>query len=150
MKKLLFLLCLMMVFTVGCSKEVVENRVEVEKTIPSGVEGDIGKGSIIVTTHVSNSEDGSIPTVYRDEKKGLGQVGLSSKDFDDSRVSYIYIDGNLNTVEKLGKESSVTLTICDNDLKEGKHKIEVVQFDNDKTNGTPITYKKCEYEIYIR
>ncbi|MCU9810010.1 hypothetical protein LEQ06_18840 [Paraclostridium sp. AKS46] len=50
MKKLLFLLCLMMVFTVGCSKEVVENRVEVEKTIPSGVEGDIGKGSIIVTT----------------------------------------------------------------------------------------------------
>lgn len=80
----------------------------------------------------------------------MGQVGLSSKDFDDSRVSYIYIDGKLNTVEKLGKESAVTLTICDNDLKEGKHKIEVVQFDNDKTNGTPITYKKCEYEIYIR
>lgn len=79
MKKLLFLLCLIMVFTVGCSKEVVENRVEVEKTIPSGVEGDIGKGSIIVTTHVSNSEDGSIPTVYRDEKKVWGKLDLAQK-----------------------------------------------------------------------
>lgn len=150
MKNLLLLLCLMMMFTGGCSKEVVENRVEVEKIIPSGVEGNLGKGSIIVTTHVSSSEDGSIPTVYRDEKKGLGQVGLRAKGFDDSRASYIYIDGKLNTVENLGESTSVTLTICDSDLQEGKHQIEVVQFDNDKTNGKPITYKKCEYEVYIR
>ena len=150
MKKLLFLIFLVMLFTIGCSNQVIENRVEVEKTIPSGVEGDIGKGSIIVTTHVSSSEDGSIPTVYRDEKKGLGQVGLRAKGFDDSRASYIYIDGKLNTVENLGESTSVTLTICDSDLKEGKHQIEVIQFDNDKTRGTPITYKKCEYEVYIR
>ncbi|WP_250675435.1 hypothetical protein LZ906_011290 [Paraclostridium ghonii] len=150
MKKLLFLLFIIIIFNVGCSKQVVENRAEVEKNIPHGLETDTGSGSVIVTTHVSNSEDGSIPIIYTDEKKGLGQLGLSSKNFDDSRSSYIYIDGKLNTIEKLGESSSVTLTICDENLKEGKHKIEVVQFDNDKTNGTPITYKDCDYEIYKR
>lgn len=150
MKKLLFLLFIVTIFTVGCSEQVVENRVEVEKVIPSGLETDIGSGSVIVITRVSNSENGSIPIIYIDEKKGLGQLGLSSKNFDDSRLSYIYIDGKLNTIEKLGESSSVTLTICDDDLKEGNHKIEVVQFDNEKTSGTPITYKKCDYEIYKR
>lgn len=150
MKKLLFLLSIVTIFTVGCSKQVVENRVEFEKVIPPGLETNIGSGSVIVTTHVSNPENGSIPTIYIDEKKGLGQLGLSSKNFDDSRLSYIYIDGKLNTIEKLGESSSVTLTICDDDLKEENHKIEVVQFDNDKTSGTPVTYKKCDYKIYKR
>lgn len=150
MKKLLFLIFLVMLFTIGCSNQVIENRVEVEKIIPVGLKEDIGKGSIIVTTHISNSQDGSIPTIYRDEKKSFGQIGISSKNFDDARPSYIYVDGKLNTVEKLGQSSSVTLTICDTDFKEGEHKIEIVQFDNSKTDGTPITYKQCKYKINIR
>lgn len=150
MKDLLSLLLLVFIigiFLVGCSKEVVENKREVEKIVPTGLTNEIGEGNIIVTTPISTSENETTPIVYVDEYKGLAQLGFQSKGFDDSRLSYIYIDGKLNTIEELGDVNSITLTICEDDLKEGIHKIEVIQFDNDKTDGTPITYKACNYKI---
>lgn len=94
MKDLLSLLLLVFIigiFLIGCSKEVVENKREVEKIVPTGLTNEIGEGNIIVTTPVSTSKNETTPTVYIDEYKGLAQLGLQSKGFDDSRLGYIYI-----------------------------------------------------------
>ena len=45
---------------------------------------------------------------------------------------------------------NINLTIYEEDLNEGIHKIEVVQYHNNKTSGTPITYKNCNYKIEKR
>lgn len=152
MKKiLLFILILnISMCTVACSKEVVENKTENEKVIPTGLTTEIGEGKINVTTPTSSSKDGTIPVIYTDEYRGLHQIGFQSEGFNNSKPSYIYIDGKLNTIEKLCESNSVALTICEEDLSEGLHKIEVVQFDNDKTSGIPIIYKNCKYEIKKR
>ena len=149
MKKLVFVLFLVSIFLFGYEKQVVENKIEVEKTIPF-IEDNINqKGEIIVTTHVSSSEDEKLPIIKIEENVGLWQIGIIAKNFDDSKLSYIYIDKKLNTVERFGKESDVTLTIFDSDLKEGEHKIEIVQFNNDKTSGKPINYKLCNYKVVL-
>ena len=150
MKKLLYLIpiiILTIILIIGCSDKTVERKVNEDKIIPNTLTSEMGRGKIIITTHTNNSEDKETPVIYIDDYKGLVQLGLESKDFDSSKSSYIYIDGKLNTIEELGKSSSINLTICEEDLNEGMHKIEVVQFDNNKTSGTPITYKNCSYKI---
>lgn len=64
-----------------------------------------------------------------------------------SIVCIIYIYGMLNTKEQLGEMSQNTITLQDNSLREGKHKVEIVQYDNDEQIGTPITYKVVNYEV---
>lgn len=150
MKKLLHLIpiiILTIILIIGCSNKTVERKVNEDKVIPNTLTSEMGRGKIIITTPTNNSEDKETPVIYIDDYKGLVQLGLESKDFDSSKSSYIYIDGKLNTIEELGKSSSINLTICEEDLNEGMHKIEVVQFDNNKTSGTPITYKNCNYKI---
>lgn len=150
MKKLLYLIpiiILTIILIIGCSDKTVERKVNEDKIIPNTLTSEMGRGKIIITTPTNNSEDKETPVIYIDDYKGLVQLGLESKNFDSSKSSYIYIDGKLNTIEELGKSSSINLTICEEDLNEGMHKIEVVQFDNNKTSGTPITYKNCNYKI---
>lgn len=80
----------------------------------------------------------------------LNQIGLSSENLDGSKLSYIYIDGMLNTKEQLGEMSQVTMTLENDALKNGKHKVEIVQYDNDEQTGNPITYKTVSYEVKIK
>lgn len=62
----------------------------------------------------------------------LNQIGLSSENFDGSKLSYIYIDGMLNTKEQLGEMSQITMDLEKDALKNGEHKVEIVQYDNDE------------------
>lgn len=107
---------------------------------------DTGKGTITINTPSGTSENSQIPVIYVDKDTSLTQIGLDSSEFDGSKLSYILIDGNANSKEQLGTSQN-TLTLKDNDLKVGTHKIEVVQFDNDKTNGNIVTYKTAGYEV---
>jgi hypothetical protein len=67
---------------------------------------------------------------------------------DMGRVStYIYVDGMLNTKEQLGEMTQTSLTLEKDALKEGTHKVEVVQYENDDLKGKAITYKTASYEI---
>ncbi len=153
MKRLLYLfpmIFLVIILIVGCSEKVVDQKLKEDKVIPNKLTSEMGKGKIIITTPTDNSEDKETPVIYIDDYKGLVQLGLESKDFDSSKSSYIYIDEKLNTIEELGKSNSINLTIYEEDLNEGIHKIEVVQYHNNKTNGTPITYKNCNYKIEKR
>lgn len=129
----------------GCSNRIIENEVEVENFVPKGLTSEIGSGQFVITTPTGTSEN-NIPVIFINEFKGLAQLGFQSEGFDGSRCTYIYIDGKLNTIERLGEMNTSTLTVDEEHLSNGIHKVEVVQFDNDKTSGTPITYKMCNYE----
>lgn len=140
------LISIILVGTIGCSNRIVENDVEVENFVPSGLKSEIGSGEFVITTPTINSEN-DVPVIFVDELKGLAQLDFQSEGFDGSRCSYIYIDGKLNTIEQLGEMNLDTLTIDEEQLSNGIHKVEVVQFDNNKSNGTPVTYKVCNYEV---
>lgn len=133
----------------GCSNRVIENDIEVENFVPKGLKDEIGNGEFVITTATGTSEN-NIPVVFTNEFKGLAQLGFQSEGFDGSRCTYIYIDGKLNTIEQLGEMNSITLTVDEEYLSDGIHKVEVIQFDNNKTNGTPVTYKICNYEVRVQ
>lgn len=116
-------------------------------SIPVGNFSDIGNGEIILHTSGGSSENGNIPVIYTDSGDLLIELGLESRDFDGSKLSFIYIDGNLVDKEQLSNLSEVNVDLQDFMLNPGKHKVEVMQFDNDDTSTQPITYKTESYEI---
>ena len=141
---------------IGCSNSKEENKanenttkeeVSSKKDIPSGLDKEIGNGTIVLSTAGGTTENGNIPTVFVGQDTLLEQIGLSAENFDGSKLSYVYIDGMINTKEQLGEMTQTTITLQDNSLKEGKHKVEVVQYDNDEQTGNPITYKVATYEV---
>lgn len=140
----------------GCSNSKEETKANVntakeevnaKKDIPEGLDKEIGNGNVVLLTTGGTTENGNTPTVFAGEDTTLYQIGLSAENFDGSKLSYVYIDGMLNTKEQLGEMSQNTITLQDNSLKEGKHKVEIVQYDNDEQTGTPITYKVVNYEV---
>lgn len=141
---------------VGCSSPKGENNasenttkeeVSSKKDIPDGLDKEIGNGTVVLSTVGGTTENGNTPTVFVGQDTLLDQISLSAENFDGSKLSYVYIDGMLNTKEQLGEMTQTTITVQDNSLKEGKHKVEVVQYDNDEQTGTPITYKVVNYEV---
>lgn len=141
---------------IGCSNskgeaKVNENTTKEEvsskKDIPSGLDKEMGNGSVVLSTAGGTTENGNTPIVFVGQDTLLDQIGLSAENFDGSKLSYVYIDGMLNTKEQLGEMTQTTITLQDNLLKEGKHKVKVVQYDNDEQTGTPITYKVVTYEV---
>lgn len=141
---------------IGCSNSKEENKanenttkeeVSSKKDIPSGLDKEIGNGSVVLSTTGGTTENGNTPVVFVGQDTLLEQIGLSAENFDGSKLSYVYIDGMLNTKEQLGEMTQTTITLQDNSLKEGKHKVEVVQYDNDEQTGKPVTYKVATYEV---
>ena len=141
---------------IGCSNSKEENKanenttkeeVSSKKDIPSGLDKEIGNGSVVLSTTGGTTENGNTPVVFVGQDTLLEQIGLSAENFDGSKLSYVYIDGMLNTKEQLGEMTQTTITLQDNSLKEGKHKVEVVQYDNDEQTGNPVTYKVATYEV---
>ncbi|MBN8047416.1 hypothetical protein J0A94_06200 [Paraclostridium bifermentans] len=141
---------------IGCSNSKEENKanenttkeeVSSKKDIPSGLDKEVGNGSVVLSTTGGTTENGNTPVVFVGQDTLLEQIGLSAENFDGSKLSYVYIDGMLNTKEQLGEMTQTTITLQDNSLKEGKHKVEVVQYDNDEQTGNPVTYKVATYEV---
>lgn len=151
MKKLLvvmFALVLAFVFAACGDANTKESKSE-EKKIEKDFEGDyedMGAGTIFVSTPSGTSEDGNIPTLFSDDDDQLIQIGLGTNDFDGSKLSYVYVDGMEKDKDQFGDGQS-TIDLEKNDLKVGKHKVEVVQYDTDKPDGNVVTYKVAQYEI---
>ena len=61
-------------------------------------------------------------------------------------MSHIYIDGMLSTKEQLG-DSQGSLDLSGDSLSTGTHKVEVVQYDGDNTDGTVTMYKAASYDV---
>lgn len=141
---------------IGCSNSKEENKanenttkeeVSSKKDIPSGLDKEVGNGSVVLSTTGGTTENGNTPVVFVGQDTLLDQIGLSAENFDGSKLSYVYIDGMINTKEQLGEMTQTTITLQDNSLKEGKHKVEVVQYDSDEQTGNPVTYKVATYEV---
>lgn len=76
----------------------------------------------------------------------LLQIGYETTGMSGGSLSYIYIDGMLLTKEQLS-DSQGSLDLSGDSLTVGTHKVEVVQFENDSTDGAVTTYKTASYEV---
>lgn len=112
----------------------------------SGDYEDMGDGTMYIACASGTSENGNVPVLFESADTVLDQIGLDSMDMDGSHLSYIYIDGKETAKEQLA-ESQISLDLQGDALKEGTHKVEVVQYDNDDPSGTVITYKTASYEV---
>jgi hypothetical protein len=105
-----------------------------------------GKGAICIATPSGTSENGNIPVLFASSNEELVQIGISFRDFDGSKLSYIYIDKILNSKEQYA-DADATLSLSGKNLAIGKHEVDVVQFDTDKPDGNIVTYKSTFYEV---
>jgi len=76
----------------------------------------------------------------------MTQIGVDAFEFDGGKLSYIYVDGIQNAKEQLA-DTQTSINLKEDALKVGTHKVEVVQFENDKPDGKAITYKVASYEV---
>ena len=76
----------------------------------------------------------------------LIQIGVATEGFDGSKLSYIYVDGSLNSKEQLG-DGQTSIDLTDDLLSVGTHKVEVLQYNNDDASSDVVTYKSASYEV---
>ena len=107
---------------------------------------DMGDGTFILRGPGGTTEDGSVITVYAESNAAVKQIDFATKDINGNSLSYIYIDGMLTDKEQVS-QSQMILNLSGKALKVGTHKVELVQFEDDDTNGTVTTYKTASYEI---
>lgn len=147
MKKILnLMLCLIVSITMtACSNK---SKVEEIKDLGLGIK-EKGNCTFYIETEGVTSENNAIPYIYSKDENTMKQIGYTAKKFDETKLSYIYIDGKLQENLKLNQDYQGTLTLQKDTMKFGKHKIEVVQYENteSKDKDDIITYKLCEYVI---
>nr|DAW68088.1 MAG TPA: lipoprotein [Caudoviricetes sp.] len=112
----------------------------------SGDYEDMGDGTAYIACASGTSQDGNVPVLFESADTVLEQIEIDSEGMDGSHLSYIYIDGIETAKEQLA-DSQVSLDLQGDALKEGTHKVEVVQYDSDEPGGTVITYKTAAYEV---
>ena len=117
-----------------------------KRDLPENDYTDMGTGTMYISTESGTSEDGAVPVLFVSDEDILIQIGLNTSAFDGVHLSYIYVDGMLNSKEQLG-ESQISLDLSEDALSIGQHNIEVVQYNTDKPDGQIITYKSATYEV---
>lgn len=122
-----------------------EPKEENKKDLPSGEYSDMGNGTMHIATAGGTSENGNVPVIFVSDEILL-QIGLNTSGFDGTKLSYIYVDGMENAKEQLADTQTV-IDLSEDALKAGKHTVEIVQYENDESTGTMVTYKKAEYEV---
>lgn len=130
----------------GSSVQVEEESSSAE-TIPAGEFTVSGDGTVYLSTAGGTTEDGNVPVVSASSDTQIKQIGLNSNGYDGTMMSYIYIDGKLVTKEQLADTQS-TLDLSGDSIKEGTHKVEVVQYTGDEVSADNVaTYQTMQYEI---
>ncbi len=124
----------------------VENTEQSTKDFVGDSYSDTGDGVFLVVTAGGNSESGNVPVVYAAADTSLLQIGYETTGMNGGSLSYIYIDGMLLTKEQLS-DSQGSLDLSGDTLTTGTHKVEVVQYENDVTDGAVTVYKTASYEI---
>lgn len=107
---------------------------------------DTGDGTFYLAGPGGTTEDGSVLTLYEASDTLLDQIEIDTEGFNGNSLTYIYIDGMETDKQQLA-DSQSSLDLTEDALKEGTHKVELVQFENDDTTGTVTTYKTASYEV---
>lgn len=106
---------------------------------------DTGDGTMMLRYTSGTTEDGKVIDVLT-TADSLIQVGISTREFDGSHFSYVYIDGYFLEKAQYGN-SDTSLTLQDDSLTEGEHIVSVVQYDSNEESGNIITYKEAKYKV---
>lgn len=123
-----------------------KTSVEITKDFDGDSYSDTGEGVFLVVTSSGDSENGNVPVIYTDADTLLLQIGYKATEMNGGSLSYIYVDGMLTSKEQLS-DSQGSLDLSGDSLTVGTHKVEVVQYENDATDGTVTTYKSASYEV---
>lgn len=119
------------------------------KDLADGNYSDMGDGTMYLSTVGGTTENDNVPALFETSDTVLETIEIDTTGFDGSKLSYIYIDGMLNTKEQLG-DSQSSISLEKDALAEGTHKVEVVQYDTNEPDGTMVTYKTASYEIQYK
>lgn len=119
---------------------------EEERDLPEGEYEEMGDGRVYISTPGGTSEDDNVPVMYIASNTLIYQIGINAWDFNGSSLSFVYIDGMLFDKTQMSNTQS-TLTLTSDQLTEGFHDIEVVQYVDDCTENEMITYRNMKYEI---
>lgn len=137
------------------SSSTVESTVEssaVESVVDrfAGQE-EIGEGSFDLINQSGSTADGADIVIYYDANTVPASVDVSTADINGSLLSYIYVDGQLITSEQLGtSQTAIELQDTPIAIKEGKHTVQLVQYDSDKEDGNITTFKTQEYTLKLK
>lgn len=107
---------------------------------------DTGDGSFLLVNSSGTTENGNVIVVYADADTTLMQIGYETSGINGGSLSHIYIDGMLSMKEQLG-DSQGSLNLSGDSLSTGTHKVEVVQYEGDNTDGTVTMYKAASYDV---
>ena len=120
--------------------------VTVKKLDFTGKHKECGDGTMVINTAISSSKNGKIPIMYVDKDTLFDEIGISVRDFDGEKITYMYVDGRLCDKQNIADyDGSIGLTGAT--LNPGIHKVEIVQYSNNKPTGKIVTYKTAQYRI---
>lgn len=135
----------------GNTKEEIKTEntavAEKEETKTAPVEEtEVGQGTFYLENESGTTENGDAITIYDGGDTQLMQIGLNTTDFDGSKLTYVYIDGELVAKEQYGDTQS-SLELRPENLKPGIHQVVLKQFENDDEKTDPVTVKFASYEV---
>lgn len=115
---------------------------------PGSETNDLGAGEFNVSTGAGSTADGIIPVLLLDknEETVLSQIGVSTVGVDGTKLSYIYIDGDL-VGKKQMSDTDASVNAGQEQLTEGTHMVTLKQYDNDEESGTVVTEKTAQYKV---
>lgn len=120
---------------------------EKEETKTAPVEKtEVGQGTLYLENESGTTENGDPIVIYDGGDTQLMQIDLNTNDFDGSKLTYVYVDGDLVTKEQFG-DSQTSLDLESKHLKEGTHQVVLKQYENDDEKTDPVTVKFASYEV---
>ena len=127
------------------TSETTSEKETKEKDFVSADYEEMGSGTFGVVNESGSTLEGQDIVIYvEDPDNEMISIGYEGWDMDGSALSYIYIDGMLNTKEQVS-DTQGTLTLTGDELEPGEHTVELVQYLDDDTANEVVTYKTAAY-----
>ncbi|MEY7998942.1 hypothetical protein AB8U03_01795 [Clostridium sp. Mt-5] len=127
----------------------IENKTKNDLVeLPKALKTDMGPGKFYISSSSNTFKDGNIPIINIKKNTSSQKVEIVPSEFNNKYLSYIFIDGIFNSRKQLSNNKT-NIELKGNDIKAGKHKIDIIQFNNNKTTDTVLTHKISYYYINI-
>ncbi|CAB1262398.1 hypothetical protein ACFHWD_11235 [Clostridium sp. MT-14] len=163
MKKTFYVITASLLITInliGCGTQQQSNNVK-NKTqnienkakndlaeLPKNLKTDMGPGKFYISPSSNTFKDGNVPIINIKKNTSSQKVEITPSEFNNKYMSYIFIDGVFNSKKQLSN-SKTNMELKGNDIKTGKHKVDIIQFNNNKTTDTVLTHKTAYYYVNI-
>ena len=121
-----------------------------QKGFDGSAYSDMGPGTFGLVNESGSTLEGNSVVVYvEDPYMEIISIGIDARGMDGSVLTFIYIDGVLNTKEQLG-DTSISTYLQETELSEGDHIVEAVQYENDDPAAAVKTYKSAVYTVKLK